>query len=120
MHSPNSHNRSGPLAYVLECWQSLRTRRVWLDDVHGQSPPSVPAMPTGCAAAWPRCNLISRCSCQFNQLPSGISKQRAHRAAGKIAAAGPAVSATGGRDRGPTAFMLDVLQNRFPIESDRP
>jgi hypothetical protein len=34
MHWPNPHNRSEPLAYVLECWRSLRPGRVWLDEVH--------------------------------------------------------------------------------------
>jgi len=119
MHSPNSHDRSGPLAYALEWWRSLRTRRVWLDDVHEQSPPSASAVPTGCAAAWPRCNLIPRCSGQFNQTPSGISQPRAHRAAGMTAATGSAVSAKSGRDHGRNASLLDASQNRSPIEPDR-
>jgi hypothetical protein len=82
MHSPDPHS-SGPLAYALERWRSLRTKCVWPDDIHDPSPPSVPIMPTCCAAAWPRCNLISRCSGNFNRIPSGISKQPVHCAAGR-------------------------------------
>jgi hypothetical protein len=76
MHSPNPHDSSGPLAYAMQCWQSLRTRCAWLDS-QGRSPTKVPAMPTGCAAAWPRCNLIPQCSGQLNRMPPGISEQRA-------------------------------------------
>jgi hypothetical protein len=52
-------------------------------------------------------------------MPCGISNERAHSAAGNTAAAGLAMSATGGRDHGPNAFTLGAWQDRSPIEPDR-
>jgi hypothetical protein len=110
MHSPDPHS-SGPLAYALERWRSLRTKCVWPDDIHDPSPPSVPIMPTCCAAAWPRCNLISRCSGQFQSDPLRDLETASALCSGKDRRSGPTVSAGAAGCTAPTP--RDAIRNQY-------